>query len=110
MLPDHLRTQRQRTAFKSLNKLVQDLPAIQHGNRQDPGKKVKLEFRVEQTLVVIEVEDEGEGFDADAVPDPTRDENVDIPSGRGIMLMRAYMTDVDFEPPGNRVRMVYKKA
>jgi serine/threonine-protein kinase RsbW len=59
--------------------------------------------------VAIVVEDEGVGFDPAAVPDPTRPENVDIPSGRGIMLMRAYMTEVEFDPPGNRVRMTFKK-
>ncbi len=55
------------------------------------------------------VQDEGVGFDPAAVPDPTRPENVDIPSGRGIMLMRAYMTEVEFDPPGNRVRMTYRR-
>lgn len=84
--------------------------AIQHGNRSDPTKSVRLDYVVADDSVIIDVQDEGRGFDPDAVPDPTRQENLDIPSGRGIMLMRAYMTDVRFHPPGNRVRMVLRKA
>ncbi|MHC4415852.1 MAG: ATP-binding protein [Planctomycetota bacterium] len=82
--------------------------AIQHGNRNDPAKTVKLEFVVEPSSVLIDVMDQGEGFDPGTVPDPTRRENVDIPSGRGIVLMRSFMSEVEFHPPGNRVRMRYE--
>ena len=43
------------------------------------------------------------------MPDPTSHENLEIPSGRGIMLMRAYMSEVEYLDPGNRIRMVFKK-
>lgn len=81
--------------------------AILHGNRNNPRKKVTVRYRVDSGRVVIEIEDQGEGFDPQAVPDPTRPENVEIPAGRGIVLMRAYMTEVEFTAPGNRVRMTY---
>ena len=81
--------------------------AILHGNGNDPAKRVTIEYSADPASVAIVVEDEGDGFDPDSVPDPTRPENVDIPSGRGIMLMRAYMSQVEFHPPGNRVRMTY---
>jgi len=81
--------------------------AFKHGNRNDPTKAVHLRFRVEADSVMIEIEDQGEGFDLGAVPDPTATENLEIPCGRGITLMRAYMSEVTFQPPGNRVRMVY---
>lgn len=83
--------------------------AFKHGNRNDPKKEVSLAFRVNTDTIVIEVEDEGEGFDLDAVPDPTAMENLEIPCGRGITLMRAYMSEVSFEPPGNKVRLVYTR-
>ncbi len=83
--------------------------AVLHGNRNDPAKALTIEYAADASAVAITVEDEGVGFDPAAVPDPTRPENVDIPSGRGIMLMRAYMTEVEFDPPGNRVRMTYKR-
>ena len=83
--------------------------AVLHGNHNDPAKALTVEYTADASAVAIVVEDEGVGFDPAAVPDPTRPENVDIPSGRGIMLMRAYMTEVEFDPPGNRVRMVFRK-
>ncbi|MCH8164673.1 MAG: ATP-binding protein [Planctomycetes bacterium] len=81
--------------------------ALEHGNRNDPGKTVRLEYRIARSWVVIEIEDQGVGFDPQAVPDPTRQENLGIPCGRGIVLMRAHMTEVDFPPPDNRVCMTY---
>jgi serine/threonine-protein kinase RsbW len=84
--------------------------AFHHGNAADPAKSVTLAYRVTPHEIVIEVSDEGPGFDPDAVPDPTEPENMEIPSGRGIVLMRSYMTDVSFRPPGNHVRMVYRRS
>jgi len=81
--------------------------AFKHGNRNDPKKEVTLSFQVKSDSIVIEVEDQGDGFDLTAVPDPTAQENIEIPCGRGITLMRAYMSEVSFLPPGNRVRLVY---
>lgn len=81
--------------------------AFKHGNKGDPRKTVRMECRVEPDVVVIDIEDQGEGFDPDSVPDPTEQENVEIPSGRGLTLMRAFMTEVMIHPPGNRVLMKY---
>lgn len=83
--------------------------AFKHGNRNDPDKAVILEFRIEQNTITIEIEDQGEGFDLGAVPDATATENLEIPCGRGIILMRAYMSEVTFEPPGNKVKLVYTR-
>jgi serine/threonine-protein kinase RsbW len=84
--------------------------AFKHGNKNDPQKVVTLECHVDGGAVVIEVEDQGDGFDPGVVPDPTEDENLEIPSGRGIVLMKSFMTDVSFDPPGNRVRMTYRRS
>jgi serine/threonine-protein kinase RsbW len=81
--------------------------AFRHGNKGDPSKTVRLDCRIEPDTVVIEIEDQGEGFDPHSVPDPTESENVEIPSGRGLTLMRAFMTEVHIFPPGNRVHMKY---
>lgn len=84
--------------------------AFRHGNGEDPEKVVTVEFKISKDTVWIAVEDEGCGFDPGAVPDPTEEANLEIPSGRGIMLMRAYMTDVSIVAPGNRVEMVFRPA
>jgi serine/threonine-protein kinase RsbW len=81
--------------------------AFRHGHRDLPGTPVHLEYRVAPTRATIVVEDRGPGFDPAAVPDPTLDENLELPCGRGLMLMRAYMTTVAFNARGNRVTMDY---
>ncbi len=82
---------------------------FRHGNKGDPGKAVHFSCRIDAEAAHFDVQDEGPGFDPDTVPDPTEDENIEIPSGRGIMLIRAYMTDVSYFAPGNRLQMVYRK-
>ena len=83
--------------------------AFRHGNRFEPGLVVKFRASIGPDTCTFEVEDQGEGFDPDGVPDPTAHENLEIPSGRGIMLMRAYMSSVEYVPPGNCIRITYKR-
>jgi serine/threonine-protein kinase RsbW len=79
--------------------------AIKHGNRKDPAKTVEVVCRLSKNRVQVRITDEGSGFDPAAVPDPTDEENLEIPSGRGLMLMRCYMTSVRFNARGNQVSM-----
>ena len=79
--------------------------AIKHGNQMDRAKKVHIAYRVAADRFDIHITDEGPGFDPADVPDPTAVENLERPCGRGICLMRAYMTEVDFQGRGNAVRM-----
>ncbi len=80
--------------------------AMRHGNHFDPNRSVRVWYRISPDRVEIRVADEGTGFDPGGVPDPTADENLDKPCGRGIMLMRCYMDKVEFSPRGNEVFMV----
>lgn len=80
--------------------------AVRHGNRNDPQKNIYIQFKVTCECTEIVIRDEGEGFFVDTVPDPTRPENIDRPSGRGIMLMRAYLDEVVYSKSGNQVRLV----
>jgi serine/threonine-protein kinase RsbW len=77
--------------------------AIVHGNRLDPAKKVRVSCHVSPELVRIEITDEGEGFDPSIVPDCTLEERLDVPSGRGVMLMRSFMTRIEYNAKGNAV-------
>lgn len=79
--------------------------AIKHGNQRDPEKFVFVEIRLSDSLLYVQVEDQGDGFDPNDVPDPTLDENLELPSGRGLMLMRTFMTLVEYNDKGNRVQM-----
>jgi serine/threonine-protein kinase RsbW len=85
--------------------------AMKHGNRMDPARLVRVAYRILPERVEIRVLDEGDGFDPAAIPDPTVDENLCKPSGRGIMLMRCYMDEVCYASGGREVHMVkYRRA
>jgi len=80
--------------------------AMRHGNRMDPSCQVRLAYRVSPERVEIRITDEGNGFDPASVPDPTADENLCKPCGRGIMLMRSYMDEVSYTSSGREVHLV----
>jgi len=82
--------------------------AIKHGNRLDPKKKVHIEAIVSPKQLEITIEDEGPGFHRGDVPDPTLEENLEKCSGRGILLIEAYMSSVQWSNGGRRVKMVKK--
>jgi len=91
--------------------------AIKHGNREHPDKTVTIEFQFTPadapTELVIQVRDEGEGFEVQEVADPLAPENLLKSSGRGIFFMRSFMDDVQMRraPQGGmEVRMVKKLA
>ena len=84
--------------------------AFSHGHKDLPADTpVRFDFAVDDARVTLFIEDRGPGFSPDAVPDPTLEENLEIPSGRGLLLMRAYMTSVEYSGSGNRLTMVYEK-
>jgi len=74
---------------------------VRHGNDQDPSKKVELACDLKQDVMALRITDEGSGFDIEAIPDPLAADNLFNPSGRGILLMRAFMDEVDFQFDNN---------
>jgi serine/threonine-protein kinase RsbW len=84
--------------------------ALRHGHGLDPTKVVRVRYHVAADVVLAEVEDEGPGFDPRAVPDPLKDENLERPSGRGILLMRRYMTSVEHKGRGNHLTLCLRRS
>lgn len=82
--------------------------AIKHGNKLDPAKQVRIEAKISPRQAEIAIEDQGAGFDRCGVPDPTLEENLHKCSGRGILLIEAYMDRVEYSKGGRRLRMVKK--
>lgn len=83
--------------------------AIQHGNKSDPTKNAKLTISSDGDNIEVIVEDQGKGFTLDTVADPTDNANLLKPSGRGILIIRSFMDEVDLserEGGGSRLRMV----
>lgn len=83
--------------------------AVVHGNRYNRKKKVHFHVHANTQAIAITIGDEGGGFNVDALPDPNAEENVLAQSGRGIMLIRAFMDAYDVSPRpggGTQIRMV----
>jgi serine/threonine-protein kinase RsbW len=79
--------------------------AIRHGNAGDPKKVVTVVADVTDEKLRVVVQDEGEGFEPEDVPDPTSLEFIERPSGRGLMLMRAYLNFVEYSEGGTKITM-----
>lgn len=74
--------------------------AIIHGNKQDKAKLVHLELKMEDDQLKFIIEDEGSGFDAAELPDPTSPENIEKTGGRGIFLIKHLSDELKFENGG----------
>ena len=79
--------------------------AIKHGNQMEPDKSVRVVYTVTDERFSIRIEDEGAGFSPSDVPDPTAEENIERPCGRGLLIIRNFMTSVDYQGCGNVVVM-----
>jgi serine/threonine-protein kinase RsbW len=82
--------------------------AVAHGNRYSGRKKVRLSIRTDSDRLVIEIQDEGSGFERTTVPDPLAEENLLRHSGRGLLMIQAFMDELEIlpvQPVGTCVRM-----
>lgn len=74
---------------------------------RDRRIRVRADLTTDEARFVIA--DEGRGFDAAAVPDPTAPENLARPSGRGIFLMRTFLDEVRYNEAGNEVTLLKRR-
>jgi serine/threonine-protein kinase RsbW len=87
--------------------------AVVHGNSYSSHKRVHLEIERSSTGLTVTIGDEGEGFDLSSLPDPLAPENLLRQSGRGLLLIRAFMDEFDLHPRpggGTEVRLVKNLA
>ena len=83
--------------------------AMKHGNGQDESKRVHVEFILQDDSLEVRVQDEGEGFEPEEVPNPLAPENLLKAYGRGIFFMKQFMDEVSYSFPsrgGTVVRML----
>ena len=80
--------------------------AVKHGNKNDPTKLIRVGAELSPTEASFTIEDEGEGFDVQRIPDPCDPSNLFKSSGRGVLLMYNIMDEVEYNAQGNRVKMV----
>lgn len=82
--------------------------AIVHGNKQNPDKKVTIVGQLNDRKLTISVQDEGDGFDPNSIPDPLKEENLLNIGGRGVYLIEEYADDLQFEENGTKLKMLFK--
>jgi serine/threonine-protein kinase RsbW len=80
--------------------------AVKHGNKEDAAKLVRITADLSSREARFTIEDEGEGFDVGAIPDPRDPENLFKTSGRGVLLIYNIMDQVEYNERGNRLTMV----
>jgi serine/threonine-protein kinase RsbW len=85
--------------------------ATVHGNHEDPGKRVYVRCgcKADEEVSIV-VQDEGQGVDTNAVPDPTSPEKIESSHGCGIYLMKSLMDEVHFDHGGTVVHMRKKSS
>lgn len=81
--------------------------SIVHGNKLDISKTVEIAVKIDDSKINIYVKDQGPGFDYNNVPDPTKPENIENVSGRGVFLMRNLADDISFKDNGSVVELVF---
>ncbi len=84
--------------------------AITHGNGLDADKHVQVRCQISPAMIRIEIRDEGDGFNPSTIPDPRDPDRLESPGGRGVMLMRAFMSRVEYNTRGNCVILEKDRA
>jgi len=82
--------------------------AIVHGNKENPRKKIILEFHLRKNKINISVKDEGEGFEPKKLTNPLDPENIMKESGRGIYILKSLMDEVHFTEGGTKINFAMK--
>jgi len=77
--------------------------AVQHGNKSDSSKMVRFDCKLNKDKIYVRVEDEGSGFDPNALEDPREPANQMVASGRGVLLIKHFATKVEWNDRGNVV-------
>lgn len=86
------------------------LNAVNHGSKGDASKSVKCVIERHKDGLEVMFQDSGEGFDVDALPDPTDPANIEKGNGRGIFIMRNLSDQIIFEDGGSKVTMRFEYA
>lgn len=82
--------------------------SINHGNQADPAKRVRVRVRANRRSFTFVVSDQGKGFEPEHVPNPTDEQHLRLPNGRGVFLMQQLSDNLHFADNGRRVRIRFK--
>jgi FixJ family two-component response regulator len=74
----------------------------------ESNRKVHIEVKYSKNQIIIQITDEGDGFDPEAIPDPIKNPTANLYSGRGIFLTKLNIDEIQFNPKGNSVTIIRK--
>lgn len=83
--------------------------AICHGNHYDQDLKAIITIEISEKKIFVEVEDQGQGFDADLIPSPIDKDNLTLETGRGVFFMKAFSDSFKTIGKGNIVNIIIKR-
>jgi anti-sigma regulatory factor (Ser/Thr protein kinase) len=83
--------------------------AICHGNHYDKNLKAIITVKINNKQIFVEVEDQGEGFDASLIPSPIDKDNITLETGRGVFFIRAFSDSFKTIGKGNIVNIVINR-
>lgn len=72
-------------------------------------RRIYVRFSLTPLIANFTIRDDGQGFDHSKLPDPTDPANLELPSGRGVLLMRAFMDEVKYNATGNEVTLTRRR-
>lgn len=79
------------------------------GQQPYRDRRIHMQISVSADEAQFTVRDEGKGFDHGSVPDPTDPANLERESGRGLLLMKTFMDDVQYSNGGNEVKLTKRR-
>ncbi len=79
---------------------------------EDPycSRRIIVKATINSEKAEYIIEDQGPGFDVQEIPDATDESNLERPCGRGILLIRTFMDEVNYNDKGNQITMIKYKV
>ena len=100
----------ERTSFALKTVLIESVTnAINHGNHLNKDLNAIITIKISKKSIFVEVEDQGEGFDANQVPSPVDPDNITLETGRGIFFIKAFSNSFKTIGKGNIVNIVINR-
>ena len=99
-----------KTSFALRTVLIESVAnAINHGNHYNKDLNAIVTIKINHKTIFIEVEDQGDGFDANLIPSPVDPDNITLETGRGVFFIKAFSDSFKTIGKGNIVNIVINR-
>jgi serine/threonine-protein kinase RsbW len=99
-----------KTSFAFRTILIESVTnAIRHGNHNNEDLDTIITVKANNKQIIVEVEDQGEGFDVNRIPSPIDKDNISLESGRGIFFIKEFSNSFNTIGKGNIVNIIINR-